>query len=213
MPKYLYADELHSFPRLRDSMFQDRAYQFKERLGWDVQLTSKGEQQDEYDAFNPLYVIWETEAGEHAGSMRLMPTTGRCMVNEHFTDILGGGSIESPFIWESTRFCLSQKADRFTAPRLMLAAGEAMVRYSVGHCLGVFDARMISIYRMIGASPDIIGECGKGKDYIGIGLWRLCDSARQTVSKIARVCPTESQVWFEQNRASLNAPENFSIAG
>ena len=44
----------------------------------------------DYDALNPLYVIWEDGSGRHAGSMRLMLTIRRCMVNEHFTDLLDG---------------------------------------------------------------------------------------------------------------------------
>ena len=91
MLRYLYKSELDAFPHLRDSMYSDRAYQFKTRLNWDVSVNDLGHEMDEYDALNPLYVIWEDVSGRHAGSMRLMPTTGRCMVNEHFTDLLGRG--------------------------------------------------------------------------------------------------------------------------
>ena len=212
MPRYLYADQLDDFPQLRDTMFQDRAFQFKERLGWDVRVDDTGAEKDEYDALNPLYVIWETQEGKHAGSMRLMPTTGRCMVNEHFSGILGGGTIQSPFVWESTRFCLSKDADRFTAARLMLAAGEAMVNYGVEQCLGVFDARMIRIYRMIGSAPNIIGETGKGQDYIGIGLWDLSDSARRSVCKMARISPETSKTWYPDRYKIRVEPQKMEIA-
>ena len=145
MLRYLYKSELDAFPHLRDSMYSDRAYQFKTRLNWDVSVNDLGHEMDEYDALNPLYVIWEDVSGRHAGSMRLMPTTGRCMVNEHFTDLLGGGSIQSPFMRESTRFCLSRHAPRETAARLTLSAGEVMLGCGVEQCLGVFDQRRIRI--------------------------------------------------------------------
>ena len=40
-----------------------------------------------------------------------------------------GGKITSPFIGESTRFCLSPNADLCTVARLMLSAGEVMVGF------------------------------------------------------------------------------------
>lgn len=81
MIHYLYADQLKTYPILRDTMFRDRALQFKQRLGWDVEADAAGKECDDYDALNPLYVIWENEAGNHGGSMRFLPTTGPTMVN------------------------------------------------------------------------------------------------------------------------------------
>ena len=196
MLRYLYKSELDAFPHLRDSMYSDRAYQFKTRLNWDVSVNDLGHEMDEYDALNPLYVIWEDVSGRQAGSMRLMPTTGRCMVNEHFTDLLGGGSIQSPFIWESTRFCLSRHAPRETAARLMLSAGEVMLGSGVEQCLGVFDQRMIRIYRLLGSSPNLIAQTGQGKEFIGIGLWTLDAVQREQICQIAEVEPQESEQWF-----------------
>ena len=60
MLRYLYADQLNQFPRLKDEMFTHRADQFRTRLGWDVSVDARGHERDEYDDLNPLYVIWET---------------------------------------------------------------------------------------------------------------------------------------------------------
>ena len=76
MIRYIYGHDLHLFPLLRDSMFRDRADQFKTRLGWAVTVDEAGFERDEYDAEDPLYVIWEEADGTHGGSMRLLPTTG-----------------------------------------------------------------------------------------------------------------------------------------
>ena len=35
-------------------------------------------------ALNPLYIVWENAEGRHGGSVRIMPTVGRTMTNEHF---------------------------------------------------------------------------------------------------------------------------------
>jgi acyl homoserine lactone synthase len=102
MLRYVYANDLHNFPKLSRTMFLDRADQFKTRLGWDVNIDADGYEMDEYDQFNPLYVIWEQPDGSHGGSMRFLPTTGRVMVNDVFGHLTGDTKIASPLIWECT---------------------------------------------------------------------------------------------------------------
>lgn len=198
MLRYLYADQLHPRPKLRDTMFRDRADQFKARLGWDVTIDENGYQRDAYDDLNPLYVIWEQADGTHGGSMRFLPTAGRTMVNEHFTDILGGGTIISPLIWECTRFCLNRKAESRVAAALMLGGGEIMSGFGVAHFAGVFDARMVRIYHLIGSSPEILGTQGEGRDKISVGLWEFTPDAQARVASKAGVSLALSRLWFER---------------
>jgi len=197
MIRYIYANDLHNFPKLRRSMFRDRADQFKIRLGWEVQVDDQGEEHDEYDALNPLYVIWEKPDGTHGGSMRLLPTTGPCMVNDHFLNLTDGVRIVSPIIWECTRFCLSRDAEPRTAAALMLAGGEVMTGFGVEHYVGVFDARMVRIYRMIGSSPEVLGSVGEGRDRISVGLWSFSDEARKAVGERAGIPLETSRMWFD----------------
>ena len=167
MLRYVYADDIHHFPRLADSMFRDRADQFATRLGWDVQVDGHGHERDDYDALNPLYVIWEGPDGRHRGSMRFLPTTGRTMINEHFTDVLGGG--------------------------------ELMRHFEVRHFAGVFDERMVRIYRLIGASPEVLGSRGEGRERVSIGLWAYTDTDHRRVSQRARVSLELSDLWFRRS--------------
>lgn len=198
MLRYIFANDLDQYPRLRDTMFRDRADQFKARLGWDVSVTAAGEERDEYDALNPLYVIWQGPDGRHGGSMRLLPTIGRVMVNEHFGHLTGGKKIADPAIWECTRFCLARGAAPNVAGALMLAGGEVMRGFGIKQYVGVFDARMVRIYRMIGASPRIIGSTGEGRDQISVGLWGFCDASRLRVAQRAGLSPEVSQLWFRR---------------
>ena len=198
MLRYLYGSELCNHPKLAKSMFQDRADQFRTRLGWDVQVDATGAERDEYDALNPLYVIWENPDATHGGSMRFLPTTGQAMVNDHFGH-LTEGPITSPLIWECTRFCLARGASPQVAPALMLGGGEIMRNFGVRHFVGVFDARMVRIYRMIGASPDVLGSQGEGRDRIAVGLWAFSDAAQARVAKRAGITPQQSRQWFEMS--------------
>lgn len=203
MIRYIYGHDLPLFPQLRDGMFRDRANQFKTRLGWDVTVDEAGFERDEYDAENPLYVIWEEADGTHGGSMRLLPTTGRTMVNDHFPQLTGGTRISSPVIWECTRFCLARGAKPGVAAALMLAGGEVMQQFGVAHYVGVFDARMVRIYRRIGSSPEVLGSEGAGRARISVGLWEFTPEAQARVARAAGITPDMSRRWFERSFGSV----------
>lgn len=198
MLRYIYANDLHKFAKLGRSMFRDRADQFKTRLGWEVSVSETGEERDDYDRLNPLYVICESPAGRHWGSMRFLPTTGRVMINEVFPNLCGGGTITSPFIWECTRFCLSRSAGPRVAAALMLAGGEIMTGFGIRQFAGVFDIRMERIYRAIGSSPEIIGSEGTGRNKISLGLWSFTEDARARVARKAGISTTLSRLWFDR---------------
>jgi acyl homoserine lactone synthase len=196
MLRYIYANDLHTHEKLARTMFEDRADQFRTRLGWDVSVDADGQERDQYDALNPLYVIWERPDGRHGGSMRFLPTTGRVMVNDVFGHLTGGGPITSPLIWECTRFCLARDATPNIAAALMLAGGEIMTGFGIRHFVGVFDARMVRIYRAIGSSPEILGSQGEGRDRISVGLWEFSETAHLRVARRAGVSHALSRLWF-----------------
>ena len=199
MLRYIYADDLHRFQKLGTAMFRDRADQFRTRLGWDVSVDRNGEERDDYDTLNPLYVIWEEPDGSHGGSMRFLPTTGRVMVNEVFAHLTGGNPVCSPLIWECTRFCLSRGAGSHVAAALMLAGGELMSNFGIRHFAGVFDARMERIYRLIGSSPEILGSQGQGRDRISVGLWEFSPQAKARVAMRAGISADLSRLWFDRS--------------
>lgn len=196
MLRYIYADDLPHYPLLRETMFRDRAEQFQRRLKWEVSVDERGWEIDEYDVLNPLYVIWERPDGTHGGSMRFLPTVGRTMVNEHFAHLTGSAPICDPDIWECTRFCLAPDSESRIAAALMLGGGELMRGFGLTHFAGVFDARMIRIYRMIGSSPHVLGASGEGRDRISVGLWEYAPDARLRVAQSAGVSTALSERWF-----------------
>lgn len=210
MLRYIYADDLHKFPRLAHEMFIHRADQFRTRLGWDVTVDARGYERDEYDDLNPLYVIWETADGGHGGSSRFLPTTGPVMVNDHFSH-LTSGAIASPLIWECTRFCMAPGQGPNVAAALMLGGGELMQGFGVRHFVGVFDARMVRIYSRVGSSPEILGSAGEGRERISVGLWEFDPEAQARVASRAGISPALSRAWFD--RSFGYAPEmEFAVS-
>ena len=197
MIRYIRANQLAAFPKLRDSMFQDRADQFKTRLGWDVSVSAGGFEKDDYDDLNPLYVICEGGDGKHLGSMRFLPTSGPNMIADHFGHLLGGREIKDDRIWECTRFCLGRHAGSMVAGRLMSAGGEILRGFDLDGFAGVFDQRMVRIYNRIGSGPEIWGSEGIGRDKISVGVWRFTDAARSRVARRSGVSPEVVSHWFK----------------
>jgi acyl homoserine lactone synthase len=199
MIRFLYSDQLTQFPYLADTMFTDRALQFKGRLDWKVHVDDRGRELDQYDALNPLYVIAEDAQGRHAGSLRFLPTIGRTMVNEHFTHLTDGVKIVSPLIWECTRFCTAPGGGSGVSSALLLASCEMGLRFGLEQAVGVFDARMPRIYGRIGWSPDITGTGGEGRDQISVGLWTFSEEAMDSVSRRSGIPVSLAANWFDRS--------------
>lgn len=210
MLRYIPARTLSGFPRLADSMFRDRAAQFADRLGWPVQVGPDGGERDEYDALEPVYVVWERCDGRHGGSMRFLPTTGRTMVDEHFADLVQGVRIKSPFIWECTRFCLAPDAGARIAPALMLGGLELGLRRGLSHAIGVFDARMIRVYRRLGWPAAPLGQRGDGPEAIMAGMWDFDPAHRAALLRRAGISAELSDHWW---RRSMDPAAHLSEAG
>lgn len=197
MIRFVYADQLSQYPELAESMFRDRAAQFKHRLDWDVTVDENGWEVDEYDRLNPLYIIWQNPCGRHGGSVRIMPSTGRIMTNEHFLDLTGGVTIRSPLIWECTRFCLAPDAPVGVAAALLIAGVELGLRFGLEQALGVIYEKTVPLYRRIGSEPDVIGSRGEGRDRISVGLWPVSEEARARISERSGIPLSVVARWFD----------------
>jgi acyl homoserine lactone synthase len=196
MLRYLSAAALAREPLLQDTMFRDRACQFHRRLGWEVKVDARGWEQDDYDREGPLYVIWQGRDGRHGGSMRFLPTTGRTMVNDHFLHLSQGGPVCDPMVWECTRFCLSDAAPPGVSAALMLGGAELGAGFGLSRAVGVFDARMVRIYRHLGWAPAVAGFTGEGRDAVGLGFWTFSEATRRRMAALAGLSPEVSRHWF-----------------
>ena len=205
MLRYIYADDLDRFPYLAQSMFEDRAKQFHARLNWEVTVQDDGTERDEYDAMNPLYVIWEQPDGRHGGSMRFLPTSGDTMINDHFLSLTDGVEIRSPFIWECTRFCLAPATLPRVSAALMLGGMELGRAFHLSHAVGVFDARMVRIYRRLGWGPVILGTQGQGKDAISVGLWAFEEELRPNLLVRSGIQSEVSESWLDRSLGRATA--------
>lgn len=194
MIRCIRGEELGAHGALAESMFRDRAAQFRDRLKWDVTVDERGWERDEYDNAGALYVIWQGPDGLHGGSMRFLPTTGATMMNDHFLSLTQGVRIASPYIWECTRFCLAPGAEGRVSAALMLAGLDLGLRFGLSHAVGVFDARMVRVYRALGWSPAVMGTEGD----VSVGLWAFEPELRAALLRKAGVSPEVADGWMRR---------------
>jgi acyl homoserine lactone synthase len=71
-----------------------------------------------------------------------------------------------------------------------------MQGFGIKHFVGVFDARMVRIYNRIGASPEVLGTQGEGRQSISVGLWEFTEASQKQVSRVAGVPLQASRGWF-----------------
>ena len=154
-----FVDDLAEMHRLRYRVF-------KERLGWDVQV-SGGMEIDEFDALHPAYLLQWGSDDRLQGCVRLLPSAGPNMLRDTFPALLDGRPAPvSPEIWESSRFALD------AVPNSTKAAGEViratyelfagMIEFGLSRRLTdivtVTDVRMERILRRAGWPLARIGE-------------------------------------------------------
>lgn len=139
---------------------------FHERLNWEVPVINRWEI-DGYDALNPLYVLSLDDSERVVGGLRLLPTTGFNMLNDTFSELLPDGArIESPLIWEASRFAVRLTGDRRAdgpivgraTAELGLALNEIGKAAGLTHIIGVYDRVLHRLLTRCGCAGDPIGD-------------------------------------------------------
>ena len=156
---------------LQQKMFRDRATVFKDRMGWDVNVTSEGFEMDQYDIPGlTQYLIFHDDKGNHLASTRVTPVKEACMAIAAFDGLCSLDMITEPeSCMEITRFCvMDEDRDASRSREVMLATAKHICsspRFKSG--LAVFDKVMIRVYRRIGFEPTVLNQIGR----LCVGQW------------------------------------------
>lgn len=174
----------HKYANLLDEMFRLRARIFRDRLGWDVQVTD-GKERDKYDDIAPVYLVYtDHRTRDVKGSLRLLPTTGPTVLADNFSDTLPDAvQLSAPTIWECTRFCVDDrildKAHRdellHVSGSLIAGLGEIAIKAGIESVLGNFDATMLRIYRRIGCEVEVLGSTQRFGRPVYLGLFPISE--------------------------------------
>jgi len=187
MIQLITSDRYGAFHREVAEMHRLRYRIFKERLGWDVQVSGDMEI-DEFDACRPVYLLQRTEDSGIQGCVRLLPTTGPTMLRDTFPALLDGEAAPtSDAIWESSRFgvdlCTREAKTAGSIARATYELFAGMIEFGLIRQLTdivtVTDARMERILcrarwplRRLG-SPRTIGKTIAVAGYLEVSRERL----------------------------------------
>ena len=151
---------------LLDQVYRLRAKCFHSRRGWNVSVKN-GQEIDNFDDLNPLYLVSVDGENNVLGSLRLLQTTGPTMLETVFDDVLGKEPpIKSPLVWESTRFCVdtqrckssSNSGVNHITSELLEALFTIADAAGLDKVVSVYDLYMERILRRSGCLFDRYGE-------------------------------------------------------
>ncbi|RXH41730.1 acyl-homoserine-lactone synthase [Bradyrhizobium zhanjiangense] len=177
-------------------MHRLRCRVFKQRLGWDVQVSSDMEI-DEYDVLRPVHLLNRSANGRIEGCVRLLPSTGPTMLRDTFPILLDGAQApRSEQVWESSRFALDVQAEAPKASGGLAAATyelfAAMIEFglSIGlnEIVTVTDTRMDRILRRAGWPLRPIGKARPLGNTVAVaGYLKVSTDALERVRKAGRI--------------------------
>lgn len=131
---------------LYDSLAGYRYKVFVERMGWDLD-TQPGYEQDQFDAAETVHIVARNAAGRIVGCGRLLPTTGRYLLEEVFPQLFNGlPTPRNEKVWELSRFAAAdvdadadekQSPGLYLAERVLLRAIQFCADRGVTHLLAV----------------------------------------------------------------------------
>lgn len=173
MIHYIYGTQLTDHPRLATGMFRARARRFgaTDRLGW---------QTDGFDALDPLYVVVSDAGGRHAGSFRLLPTTGPTLL----------GDLRDPDVWEASRICLAPDAPDMVGRRLLMALSELGLGLGLRACTGVIDGPCATRLLRLGGRSGTDARRGRMR-------WTFDAARHDALCAAADVTARQSRDWWE----------------
>lgn len=174
---FLYGHELEKLPSLKDSMFRDRGDQFVERLKWSALSKCRlGWERDQYDVGRTVYIIWEKEPGKHGASMRLLPMQNRTMISDHFAELVPCEYFRQDGAYECSRFVTARGSSRLGASAMFAAAGQIFQSDAAKSFVGLFDQRMLRVYRMMKNYPMLLGSQVFNGELVSAGQWKMSES-------------------------------------
>lgn len=188
-------------PKLSEGMFEDRRIQFRERLGWPLDVDSFGYERDTYEQENPLYVMVVGDDDTHLGSLRLLPTTGRTMTLDHFPEATNGRATRSPEIWECTRFCLSPEKNVKAGFALLAVTARLMQEVGLSHLVAVFDEKMFRLCQMFDVSLEVIGSFEYPSGTVTAGLWSFDAEKLEALKKASGIDAYELELLIANTQA------------
>ncbi len=205
-----------------NEMLRGRARVFRDRMNWNVDVID-GKEFDLYDrSADPLYLISLNDTGNVVGSLRVLPTTGPTMLKSEFASMFQEPpDIESPTVWECTRFCVHGGADdtmpksRNIALQLLWGLCNLAHECNIKGIVGVYELPMQGVYKRLGWSPRLISVSWPQFGKICCGMWDVNPTIRDHLCNRVRICGLETLAFqcSRHNDKSVRSSPRVGRAG
>ncbi len=164
---------------LFDAMYRDRKRVFVDLRRWAIPVLDDMYEVDQFDGPNTVYCIATDHAGNHRGSIRILPTDEPHILGDLFPELCEGVVPTGKDIRELTRACLSPAIAAAERKSVRNALTTAVVEYAL--------RRGICSYTCIADSGWLSQILALGWDCAPLGLPRRLD---RTVTGALRIAIT-----------------------
>lgn len=205
-----------------NEMLRGRARVFRDRMNWNVDVID-GKEFDLYDRIgDPLYLISLNDTGNVVGSLRVLPTTGPTMLKNDFASMFREPvDIESPTVWECTRFCVHAGPDdtmpkpKNIALQLLCGLCDLAHEFNIEGIVGVYELPMQAVYKRLGWSPRLISISWPRFGKISCGMWDVNPTIRDHLCNRVKTCGLETLAfqYCLQNDESVRKNPRISRVG
>lgn len=154
-------DSLVEMHRLRKIIFKDR-------MGWDVNISQEGLEVDDYDLPETIYILVRDEKKRVVGTWRMLPSNSPSMVRNIWPEFLRGFPIPTtPNVWETSRFGVhsyaSDKTDyvkhvNMTTVKLIWALTKTCLLCGITDIYTMYNLQVGRSVRRIGFIPEEVSE-------------------------------------------------------
>lgn len=179
-------------------MHRVRKFIFKDRMGWDVDISPDGLEIDDFDLPEAVYILVRDEKSRVSGVWRMLPTTSPSMIRNIWPQFLEDFSMaQSNDAWEVSRFGVYTYDDD---PRAHIRNVSKITAQLISTLLGICTTNQINdIYTMynpqVGRSVSKIGfiaaEVSQERPVDGkpsiVGRFRTDQNMRQKIQKITGI--------------------------
>jgi len=144
----------HLYTAVLDQMHRARTDHFVGERGWTNLAVESGQELDEYDTDETLYLVGFDEKGGIAVSARLIPADRGCVLSDHFAHLVEEGPASGPGVFELSRYFASpalRGRQHFPVKASMnLAVIEALVERGASRLVGFTDLHLLGTLRYSG---------------------------------------------------------------
>lgn len=186
------------------TMFEDRKRLFVDLLRWGLEVEGGRWEIDRFDDDQATYIIACNQAGDHAGSIRLLPTEKPHILSALFPDLCAEGVPVGPDVQEVTRLCLPLRHGANERLRIRNALISAMVDHAlasgISYLTGVVEAGFLEQVMAMGWRCRRLGSLRR---FGGAPLGAFCvEIDRDTPALLAA-----TGIWLDGNSSPRSSLE------